>query len=504
LIVFWIREPLSHRASGAGGVNQPLALDTRDDHANSAFMKPLLVALSLVLCFHASQQVAGSAIVVDVRESGAKGDKTTNDAVAIQSAITACSKAGGGAVRVPSGDYLCGPIKMESGVTLRLDTGATLWASTNKNEYGSGNSGHFLTADGARDIALTGGGTINGQGTADYGSRWGVPQAPSFRTGVLLFSNSRNIRIEGVTIRNSDAWTLHFKRCEDIVIDGVTIRNNYRRLNSDGIDPNMCRNVRITRCRISAGDDCIVLKTTDPFPCENVTITDCILESAASALKLGTESKGDFRNVLFANCVVTNSPTGLGFYVKDGGIMENVVFSNIVVSTPSAGSRSVSPIFMDIERRNADSKIGKIRNVRFEKIQISSGTGILIQGMPESPIEKLVLKDIHMQVTHADDYSKRTKPVGGRRTTKDSRDTAFARLPSYFTVAHARGVQVENLSVDIADAAFQQFDRSAFCGRYIEDLTLKNVRRNTGRETGKVPVVDLQDCSRVVTEKSNP
>jgi polygalacturonase len=471
-------------------------------------MKPLIIALPLVLCFLASHPAGQSAAepgkVFNVREFGAKGDKTTNNKASIQSAIMACSKAGGGTVRVPAGDYFCGPIKLESGVTLHLESGATLWVSTNKSDYMSGSSGHFLTADGAQDIAVIGGGAINGQGTADYGDRWGVPEKPSFRTGILLFSNSRNVRIQGVTILNSDAWTLHFKRCEDIVIDGVTIRNNYRRLNSDGIDPNMCRNVRITRCHISAGDDCIVLKTTDPFPCENVTVTDCVLESASSALKLGTESKGDFRNIFFANCVVTNSPTGLGFYVKDGAIMEHVVFSNIVVSTPNAGFRSVSPIFMDIERRHADSKVGKIRNVRFEKIRIASGTGVLIQGMPESPIEDLILKDIRVQVSQAVDYSKRSKPVGGKRTTKDSRDTAFARLPSYFTVAHARGVRLENVSVDISNVAFRQFDRSAFCGRFIEDLTLNGVRRNPGQETGKVPVADLQDCKRVVMERAKP
>ena len=441
-------------------------------------------------------QIAAQAAVssFNVRDHGAKGDGKANEQKAIQSAIDACARAGGGKVVLPPGDYLSGALRLASGVNLHLEHGATLWASTNRGDYTAGSERHFLVAVDVERVTLSGAGVINGQGTADYGERWGFPDKPAFRSGVLWFKNCRDVAVRDVTILNSDAWTLHFLRCENVVVEDVTIRNNYRRLNSDGIDPNSCRNVRIARCRIVAGDDCIVLKSTEPVPCENVTVTDCVLESAASALKLGTESHGDFRNIVCANCVISNSPTGIGLYLKDGATMENVVFSNIVIQACVVTNRSITPVFLDIERRHADSKVGRIRDVRFERLDITSDWGILAQGMPESPMERLTFKEVRFRVPQGADYSTRRKPVGGNRTTRDERDTVFARLPSYFTVAHAQDLRVENVSVEIAESAFRQFPRSAFCGRFLEGGNLLNVSRVHDESAGSVPVLDLQNC----------
>ena len=434
--------------------------------------------------------------ILNVRDHGAKGDRTANDQTAIQSAIDACARAGGGTVLFPQGDFVSGTLRLASGVTLHLEDGATLWGSTNRSDYPAGVS-HLLVADNARRVSLTGRGVINGQAAGDYGNRWGVPAKPAFRTGILLFTDCQDVSVSGVTILNSDAWTLHFKRCDGLTINDVTIRNNYRRLNSDGIDPNMCRNVRIARCRISAGDDCIVLKTTEARPCENVFVSDCVLESASSALKLGTESHGDFRNIRFVNCVISNSPTGIGFYLKDGATMENVVASNIVIKSSADTRRVVTPVFMDIERRHADSKIGWIRDINFERLDITSGSGVLVQGMPERPIQRLRFRDVRLRVPRADDYASRSKPVGGRRTTRDERDTLFAREPSYFTVAHVRELAVENLRVEIEPAAFRQFDRSAFCGRHLDGAKLVNLRRSPEPQERGRPIVDLKDCRQV-------
>jgi hypothetical protein len=397
-------------------------------------------------------------------------------------------------VVLPPGDYFAGALRLASGVNLHLERGATLWASTNRSDYTAGSERHFLVAVDAERVTLSGPGCINGQGAADYGDRWGVPDKPPFRSGILWFKNCRDVAVREVTILNSDAWTLHFLRCENVAVEDVTIRNNYRRLNSDGIDPNSCRNVRIARCRIVTGDDCIVLKSTEPAPSENVTVTDCVLESAASALKLGTESHGDFRNIAFANCTISNSPTGIGFYLKDGATMENVVFSNIVIQACVVTNRSITPVFLDIERRHADSKVGRVRDIRFERLDITSDWGILVQGMPESPIERLTFRDVRFRVPQGSDYSGRRKPVGGNRTTRDERDTIFARLPSYFTVAHARDLRIENVRVEIADSAFKMFPRSAFCGRFVERGNLLNVSRVPAEFPGSVPALDLQEC----------
>jgi len=441
----------------------------------------------------------------NVRNYGAKGDKKASDQAAIQAAVDACAKAGGGDVVLSAGDYLSGTVRLASGVTLRLDKGATLWASTDPKDYQGGkSSGHLLVADKAQRVAVVGEGTINGQGTANYGSRWGAPETPAFRTGILLFTDCRDVTIRGVTILYSDAWTLHLKRCEGVTIDGVTIRNNPKRLNSDGIDPNSCKRVRITNCSIMAGDDCIVLKATEAFPCEDVVVTGCTLESTTAAIKLGTESVGDFRDIRFENCTVRNSPVGIGFYLKDGATMERVAAKNIKMEICDPKHHDVAPIFMDIEKRNPDSKVGRIRDVTFEDIDIRTGTGLLIQGMPESLIENLTLRNITVRVERPDDYAKRKKPVGGRRTTRDERDTCFARLPTYAAVANVKGLTLENFSVLVTAEAMKAFPRSALALRNVQGGVVRGVRREPPEGADGPPAVDVQDCREVRVVPDTP
>jgi len=443
--------------------------------------------------------IKGNAVVFDVREFGAKGDRTTNDGAAIQKAVDACSSAGGGTVYFPAGDYLSGMIRLRSNITLQLDAGATLWASTDRRDYDNGRSRHLLYADGAENISVMGRGKINGQGTADLGRRKGVKdEMPSFRTGILLFQNCRHVTIRDVTILYSDAWTIHLKRCETVFIDGVTILNNYYRTNSDGIDPNSCRDVHISNCHIVAGDDCIVLKATEAHPCENVVVTNCTLETIATALKLGTESKGDFRNIHFSNCTIRNSSVGIGFYMKDGATMENVTFSNLSIETSSSSLYSAYPIFMDIEKRHANSRIGTIRDVVFRDILIRSGVGILIQGMPESPIENLALQNVLFRVGQATDYARRSKHIGGNRTTRDERDTRYARQPSYVTLAYVEGLTLDNVRVLMGEDVFGQYERCAVSGHELEDGTIRSVYRSPAGKDGKQPIIALENCRRML------
>jgi hypothetical protein len=443
--------------------------------------------------------------VFSVRDHGAKGDRTTNDAAAIQKAIDACNSSGGGTVLFPAGNYLSGSLELRSCVTLQLDPGATLWASTRPSDYSGRGRRVLLYARDAQHIAVVGQGIINGQATADYGRRRGVKEEkPSFRTGILLFEDCRHVIIRDITILFSDTWTVHLKRCETVFIDGVTILNNYYRTNSDGIDPNSCRDVHISNCHIVAGDDCIVLKATEPYPCENVVVTNCTLETIATALKLGTESRGDFRNIQFSNCTIRNTPVGIGFYMKDGATMERVTFSNISIESSSPSLHTVCPIFMDIEKRNADSRIGRIRDVTFRDIAIYTGAGSLIQGMPESPIENLTLQNITVRVDRAEDHSKRSKPVGGTRTTRDDRDTKYARQPAYLILAHVNGLLLDNIRVLVSDEVHRQYERSAISGHLLEQGTIRAVSRSPAGAGGKLPVISLQDCRQMLITNCQP
>ncbi len=448
----------------------------------------------------------------NIVEFGAKDDQQFNSRTAVQAAIDACAQAGGGTVCVPAGNYVSSTIRLRSHVTLHLDAGATLWASTNPSDYTAMNdyerSGRFqvgalLVAERADHIAIEGEGVIHGQGTADYGARWGVTEMLPFRTGIAFFDNCRHVTIRGVTILFSDAWTLHLRRCEIVFIDGVTIHNNPRRLNSDGIDPNSCRNVHISNCHVIAGDDCIVLKSTEPYPCENVVVTNCTLETSCTAIKIGTESHGDFRHLHFSNCTIRNTARGIGLFVKDGATVEQVTFSDISIETGDDDSSrlGIFPIFMDIEKRNADSRIGKIRDVTIRDIHIRTNSGSLIQGMPSSPIENLTLQNVTCRVENPVDYSQRVKAIGGKRSMPgDERDTLYARKPAYLTLAHVNGLVLDNISVLMSQEDWVKYERSAVCMCEVEKGVISNIRRRPAGKMGQIPAVRLYDCQGVTLE----
>jgi len=473
------------------------------------------VLRTLVVFLFLSPLVAGAA-TFNVRDYGATGDKTTPDTKAIQAAIDACSKAGGGTVCFPSGDYLSGMIRLKSHITLHLENGATLWASPDRAEYEMVDVGrledgnpYLLVADKAEYVSITGAGAIHGQGTADWNRRRDAPRdwSPEFfkwRIAVMLLKDCRHVAINGITILYSQTWTIHLLGCEKIFVDGITIENNYYRSTTDGIDVHSCRDVHISNCNITAGDDCICLKTLDGRPCENVVVNNCTLESVATAIKLGTGSNGDFRDIHVSNCTVRNSTVGIGLYIKDGGTAERVTFANISVGTIENASqvneglqRATYPIFVDIEKRTEDSPIGAIRDLAFHGIHIHSDNGSLIQGMRESPIENLTLSNITTRIERPFDYSERRKHGGGSSNPKDDRRTLYAQKPSYFTLAHVDGLVADNLRVLVADEVFAEHPRSALCINETVDGLVRGLHRTPRGIPDGEPVLSMHNCRRM-------
>jgi hypothetical protein len=434
----------------------------------------------------------------DVRHFGVRGGREAPETARFQAALDACAHAGGGLVYLPPGEYLSGGLLLPSRVGLYLETGATLYASTRQQDYPEAQP-HMITAHKAENISILGPGALHGQGTKDLGRRPGFADEPrpKFRTGVMLLDECRQVILRDFTILYSDAWACHLRTCQKVVVDGVTILNNYFRTNSDGIDPDSCRDVRISNCHITAGDDCICLKTHDGIPCEDVVVTNCTTESIATAIKLGTASDGDYRNITISNCTVRNSTVGVGLFMKDGGTIESVVVSGLAIEnlrdpklvTPE-GLRNMSyPLFVDIEKRTDASRIGAIRNVIFNNIEIRSNNGILMQGMLESPLENLVLQNIALRVAQPYDYSRRAKHAGGTINPHDDRITLYARQPSYCTIANVRNLTVENLHVDAGPDVLQACPRSVLSVFNGERAILKSITRTPAGDFG--PVVDL-------------
>lgn len=381
--------------------------------------KRILLSLFFCLCI-----VSLYSQTYDVKKYGARGDGKNLDSPAIQKAIDACTKAGGGKVLIPSGTYLSASIIIKDNVTLHLGEGALLLGVTDLYKYdkvdpftdglGIEVGRTFIAAVDAKNIAIEGKGVIDGQGSAlkakhiekdlrSESERWGE------RPFLLRIVRCEQVRVEGVTLKYSASWTSHYAQSKDIVIKNVKIQS-FGVAHNDGIDIDGCERVQITDCDVESGDDALCFKTThSKYPCRDIIVNNIRLKSNQAGLKMGTESMAPFENIKISNCYIYNTLNGgIKLLTVDGAHLRNVVISDIVmdnVRTPMLfrlGSR------LAVFRKGQDEKqvTGSfenviIRNVKAksaDKTQLTSASGILITGVPGHYIKDFVLENIEIEL----------------------------------------------------------------------------------------------------------
>ena len=413
-------------------------------------------------------------LVYNVAAYGAKADQQANDAGAIQQAIDACARAGGGTVYFPPGNFRSGTIVLKSNVTLHLSAGTTLWGSREMSDY---DPPYLIYAREAENITIEGAGAIDGNGDA-YWEKDFKPK-PKRPSPMIRLERCRNVKIRDVRIRNTPGHAIYPKECDGVSIRGVSIVNDMRGPNTDGIDPESSRNVTISDSYIETGDDAICLKSHSR-PCENITVTNCILISDDSALKIGTGSYADFRNCQFSNCVITGTRYAIGLYVKDGGTVEGISFSNIRIDTSvdhynrrTGSSREwiEYPIFIDLEKRSAESKLSRVRDINFSDLQIRTKGRVLVEGMPAQPLENLTFRNVVLRMTGFEPVEQQHKPRGVHGMPAAPRDQDYSTAPAALIFANIRGLQLRDIRV-IWDTAGTPRDRHAIYAAGIDDLFL--------------------------------
>ncbi len=460
-----------------------------------------------------------AARVFDVRDHGAKGDGRTKDTAALQSAVEACAKAGGGTVYLPPGTYLSGTVVLKDNVTFHLEAGATLLGSTDLADYthqpgpprtGDANGKHLLFARDAENVTLSGSGRIDGQGRAFWVPANRVPPKPEdlWRdvatydwkpldrpSPMVEFFHCRNLRIEDVTLANASGWTLRPIECDTVFIRGLKIRNPVIGPNTDGIDPTCCRNVFISDCDIATGDDCICLKSESPYGIlglsRNITITNCVLSCCCNGLKFGTATRGGFENITFSNSVIQNDVvplnacviSGLALEIVDGGWMDGVVISNIRMQ------RVRTPIFLRLGARNGN---GRMNGVMIDNVH---ATGAIltssITGIPGHAVRDVTLSNIRIDTEESGHAAWMEKPVPEQeKSYPEAR--MFGRLPSYgFYCRHVEGLKFEN--VDIRTA--QPDERPALHFEDVRGLHLDRVDVSApSRPQPLMRLIDVQDA----------
>lgn len=405
--------------------------------------------------------VAGSAPVCDVTAHGARGGDGRIDTVAVQAAVDACASSGG-TVRVPSGVFTIGTLHLRDGTRLHLYEGARLVASRDLADYPELERGAapdhpatrfraLIFADRVGGVRITGEGTIDGQGDAFWDRDFyasGLARPTTERPYPwIVFADCHDVSVEGITLTNSPSYHLRFERCDGVRVRGVTIAHDFRSPNTDGINMSDTSNVHISDCRISTGDDAIVF-TSSRRDVTNIQVEDCALESDDAAIKIGPRTARTLSGVVARNLKITRTRYGLAIFMADGGLVRDVAFRDISISTGSRHPRDY-PIFLDIDRRSPTDPLGRIEDVRFERIAISTAGNILIGGQPEAPIRRLTLADIAFTARDAISLPDHAgKPRGNVNFGKGAGTRDYSNIDADLVAAHVERLVIERLSND--------------------------------------------------------
>lgn len=339
---------------------------------------------------------------------------------AIQRAIDAAAAKGGGRVVVPAGVYPSASIRLRSHVDLHLEKGARISGSVKWQDYFSfpesvcpitpeQSDKVFLYAWDEEDIAITGEGIIDGNGPEFFdrsailwGSFWPKPATPRPRMVQLI--RCRGIRFEGVMFKNPPSWTMLIRQCEEVVFDGIRVHANQRIINSDGVDFDTCRHVRVRNSSFITGDDCLAIRAIR-LPgedaravCEDIVVENCALDSACQTVRMGCPSDDEIRNVIFRN-LRGGGARGVNFdyparYLSPGdeGYMDihDIRFENC------SGDFDGEAIRMEVE---PGIKLRDIRNITYRNVDVTTKAGLRFVGNVHSKLdgvkfEKVVVNGI--------------------------------------------------------------------------------------------------------------
>lgn len=397
-----------------------------------------------------------------IKDFGAISDGQTLNTEAFAKAIDACSKAGGGRVIVPAGLWLTGPIQLQSNINLVIERGALVQFTPDRTQYPIIPSGskNFIVASpvygfNLKNVAITGEGILDGAGeswrplkktkatdaqwkqfnktgvVSKDGTVWWptkeamegeeylktlkdkkdltandyIPARDFLRPYMVYLTNSENVLLEGVTIRNSPKFVFYPTNCTNLTMRYVNIFNEWWAQNGDGIDISACKNVLIYKCNVSAGDDGICMKSSgaknpNEARLENVVIAACNVYQAHGGFVIGSNTDGGMNNIFVTDCNFVG--TDVGIRVKSnagrGGLVHNIYIKDIFMSDIVNDAISFDTYYEDVTA-GKDAKDVKT-TVRdkvplFKDFWISNvfcrgaKTAIAITGLPDMPVQQI-------------------------------------------------------------------------------------------------------------------
>lgn len=377
---------------------------------------------------------------------GAVGDGLTNCTEAITKAIDECNNSGGGRVVVPAGVYFTGAINLKSNVNLYISKQATIFFSTNPNDYlpvvitrfegvECMNYSPFIYAYNCENIAITGSGTLDGQagidnwwswkGTNEYGWDSGEPnglddtealyrmgeenvpleervfgEGHELRTNFIQPYKCKNILIDSVTIKRSPMWVIHPVLCENVTVSNITV--NSHGPNNDGCNPESSRNVLIKNCSFDTGDDCIAIKSGRNaegrrinIPSENIIIQDCTMKDGHGGVVIGSEMSGNVRNVFIEDCYMDSPNLERALRIKTnsmrGGIVENIFMRNCEIGEVSDAVLRINFLYGEGDTGNFTPVV---KNIKLKRVSSKKSIyALALDGYNRSPITDISVED---------------------------------------------------------------------------------------------------------------
>ena len=377
----------------------------------------LLCAAIPALAFASSRQC-------DARKFGAKGDGVSKDRAAIQTAIDACERQGGGTVRLTAGTYLSAPIVLKDNIILQLDKGATLVGSSNfsdyppKTEFREPGLQSLVSATNAANVSITGEGVIDGAGQpwwemARSVKNAGVMGSDHPRPRLVVFDHCKHVLVEGVTIQNSPMWQLVLYYSDDVTIRNIKVLAPEHSPNTDAVDPFSSSNVHIDHLLADVGDDDIAIKsgaTGSPGPDDpsrDITITDCTFLHG-HGLSVGSEIAGGAQDIRAERIHFVGTDNGIRVKANRdrGNDVSHLTFRDIdmkdvknalIISEyypkilPPDGETAqpitrLTPHFHDIELDNVTAT--------------GSASAGAIVGLPEAPVTGVILNNVKIDAVH--------------------------------------------------------------------------------------------------------
>ena len=392
---------------------------------------------------------APESFFVDAARYGLVADGETDNTAKLQAALSTCPK--GGTVYLPAGVYRTQSLFLHSDTTLYLEKGCTLLGGTRREDYPilpgvlrdadeqkecylglwEGNPldcfAGLINIINEANVTITGEGTLDGN--AQNGDWYQNPKVRriAWRPRMFFTSHAQNVVLHGVKVCNSYSWTIHPTYTENVDILDIRIRNSSTSPNTDGIDPESCKNVNIIGDHIHVGDDCIALKSGKVFmgmnchvPCENVTIRNCCLSRGHGGLVIGSEMSGGVKNVTVTQCLMDHTDRGLRVKTRRGrgkyAVIDGLVFRNVIMDGVLAPFVINMFYFCDPDGRSdyvqshepqpVDEMTPTLGSLEMEDVTATDAqyAGCWFSGLPEQPIERVSMHNVTI------DFAKNARP----------------------------------------------------------------------------------------------